>query len=162
MSLFDNFIMRKSSATVIDKNRICKRIPHAGDMCLIESVMQWDKDSITCLSRTHVDTNNPLRDANKLPVSALVEYGAQTMAIHGALVNEQCGEHQGGYLAALKNVRFYDGDLSNIQEEIIISAKKIYSDGKNMIYDFSVSAIEKELVSGRATVFGGDVTGEHL
>lgn len=152
--------MTSPDRTVIDKNEIRKRIPHAGDMCLIESVTQWDQDSITCLSGTHTDTSNPLRNKNKLPVSALIEYGAQAMAIHGSLLNENFDEAQGGYLAALKNIHFSDVSLSNIREEIIIFANKIYSDGKNMIYDFSVSDSENELVSGRATVFGGDVTGK--
>lgn len=93
-------------------------------------------------------------------MSALIEYGAQAMAIHGSLVNEQQGEPQGGYLAGLKGVRLAEGDLSGIHDKLVIFANKIYSDGKNMIYDFSVSAGETELASGRATVFGGIVTGD--
>lgn len=93
-------------------------------------------------------------------MSALIEYGAQAMAIHGSLVNEQQSGSQGGYLAGLKDVYLVDGDLSDIPDELVIIASKIYSDGKNMIYEFSVTVGVTTLASGRATVFGNIVNGE--
>ncbi len=94
-------------------------------------------------------------------MSALIEYGAQAMAIHGSLVNELQNGSQGGYLAGLKGVHLVDGDLSDIPDELVIIASKLYSDGKNMIYEFSVTAGTTKLASGRATVFGNIVNGEH-
>jgi predicted hotdog family 3-hydroxylacyl-ACP dehydratase len=49
------------------------------------------------------DRTNPLRNNGSLPVSALIEYGAQAMAVHGALIAKDLTKQiQEGYLAALK------------------------------------------------------------
>jgi predicted hotdog family 3-hydroxylacyl-ACP dehydratase len=38
------------------------------------------------ITQTHQKNDNPLRNNGSLPVSALIEYGAQAMAVHGALI----------------------------------------------------------------------------
>lgn len=145
---------------IVTRDEICKRIPHSYGMCLIEIVSDWDEDSITCVSKTHILPSNPLRNKNHLPMTALIEYGAQAMAIHGSLMSKNDGnESRAGYLAGLKDVHLEKGDLSDIHNEILIVAKNIYSDGKNMIYDFFVYNGEKQLATGRATVFGAIESG---
>ncbi|SMM99129.1 3-hydroxydecanoyl-[ACP] dehydratase [uncultured Candidatus Thioglobus sp.] len=131
---------------------LCDLIPHAGKMCLIDSIKKWDEDTIICTTKTHQNSDNPLLSNGILPVSALIEYGAQAMAIHGALLTKKSDKiMQKGYLAALKNVKFENIDISNMSVLTIKATKKMSMNG-NMIYDFSVFLRNDRLIAGRATV----------
>ncbi len=70
----------------LDHAAIAARIPHAGSMCLLHEVVAWDAGSIDCIARTHRDPANPLRSRNQLATVHGVEYAAQAMALHGALL----------------------------------------------------------------------------
>ena len=105
---------------MFNNSKLCELIPHSGTMCLIDSIDKWDDESIVCITSTHLKCNNPLLSEGVLPVSALIEYGAQAMAIHGALVANKSGERmQEGYLAALRDVDFYN-NLDNFYLYIFI------------------------------------------
>ncbi|WP_428088047.1 3-hydroxylacyl-ACP dehydratase [Candidatus Thioglobus sp.] len=133
---------------------LCELIPHSGKMCLIDCVKEWDDESIICTTRTHQNHDNPLLSGSTLPVSALIEYAAQAMAIHGALIAKELGEKmQTGYLAALKNVNFYNYlEIHKISSPLTIKVTKKFSSKGNMIYDFVVTSETDNLISGRATV----------
>jgi predicted hotdog family 3-hydroxylacyl-ACP dehydratase len=138
---------------MLGKEELCALIPHEGDMCLLDEVLSWDDKNISCQTRSHLDANNPLRSENQLPISALIEYGAQAMAIHGGLLARESGETmQSGYLAALREVKLAEGDVSQFEMPLSIQATQQMASQGNMIYQFMVKAGEQELVSGRATV----------
>ncbi|PYK43074.1 MAG: 3-hydroxylacyl-ACP dehydratase, partial [Verrucomicrobia bacterium] len=42
----------------IEKAEIRTLIPHAGSMCLLDSVLDWDDESIVCITNTHRDPTN--------------------------------------------------------------------------------------------------------
>src|SRR5881398_1435622 len=71
--------------TPIDKAEIRRLIPHAGTMCLLDSVLGWDDESIVCTTNTHRDEANPLRRDGRLSALHALEYAAQAAAIHGGL-----------------------------------------------------------------------------
>ncbi len=50
----------------IGKADIRTLIPHSGLMCLLDSVIEWDDQSIICISNTHRDPANPLRREGQL------------------------------------------------------------------------------------------------
>ncbi|HIL87067.1 MAG TPA: 3-hydroxylacyl-ACP dehydratase [Candidatus Marinimicrobia bacterium] len=133
---------------------LCELIPHSGKMCLIDSVEKWDDESIICTTQTHLNHDNPLLSNGILPVSALIEYGAQAMAIHGAIIAEKLGEKiQEGYLAALKDVNFFNNlEINNIASPLIIKATRRFASQGNMIYEFLITSENDNLISGRATV----------
>lgn len=138
---------------MLDQKEICELIPHAGDMCLLDSVVSWDEGSIVCVSSTHTNKNNPLRNEEGLPMVSLIEYGAQAMAVHGCLLTKKKGGIMDeGYLAALRDIQLSQGLLSDVEEEIKVSAQRIYAEAGNMIYTMNISAGNKLLASGRATV----------
>jgi len=141
------------SGKTIDKSEICRLIPHTGLMCLLDKVTQYDDKHIVCYSNTHQDMGNPLRNDEILPVYALLEYGAQAMAVHCALLEEANGEtiHE-GYLAALRDVVMNGNDISRIRSTLCIVATQLMSSQGNMIYNFSVKSDEQILITGRATV----------
>lgn len=132
---------------------ICKLIPHTGEMCLLDSVEHWDEDKIVCISQTHRNTDNPLRNENGLPMLSLIEYGAQAMAVHARLLEGQKSlTVVEGYLAALRDIQIAPGWLSDIDSVLNIYAERIYSDAGNMIYVMNILSSGKKLASGRATV----------
>lgn len=133
---------------------LCDLILHSGKMCLIDSIEQWDDESIICITQTHQKHDNPLLNNGSLPVSALIEYGAQAMAIHGALVAKKLKEKmQEGYLAALRDVNFYHNfEINNITSPLTIKATRKFASQGNMIYEFLITSEGNNLISGRATV----------
>lgn len=141
------------SSGVVERNELCNLIPHSGLMCLIDKVEQWSEKHIVCYSDTHKAANNPLRSSDILPTSALIEYGAQAMAIHGGLIAQMSGNViKQGYLAALRDVTMDDCDVSQIGHSLCIEAEQLMASEGNMIYNFCVKANAEILVSGRATV----------
>ncbi len=146
---------------LLNHAEICQLIPHAGGMCLLDRVIAWDTATITCATLTHRRSNNPLRNTNGLPMSALIEYAAQAMAVHGCLLTKDSGTvMQEGYLAALRDVKLRQGWLSDIDVALLIKAERLFVDGGNMIYNMSASAQGQELMAGRASVVAKFVSQE--
>ncbi|HEX7128864.1 MAG TPA: phosphotransferase, partial [Rhodanobacteraceae bacterium] len=83
-------------------------IPHQGTMCLLDAVLGYDAMRIHAASATHAGADNPLRADGRLHAVALCEYGAQAMAVHGALLaRERGGRAQPGYLVSLREVALH-------------------------------------------------------
>ena len=139
---------------MLDHQKICELIPHSTSMCLLDHVTKIDDNKIICTSNSHKLSNNPLRNTNELPMISLLEYGAQAMAVHGRLKSDQqqSRDLEEGYLAALRDIKITQGDLSLVKDELQIHAEKIFSDAGNMIYSMEIHAGSKVLASGRATV----------
>ncbi len=134
----------------IDQKGIKQLIPHAGKMCLIESVVFWDTNSIRCISKTHLEPDNPLRLDGKLSSIHLLEYGAQAIAIHGGLLRKSANA---GYLAAVRNAKFSIDSLDSISSELIIKASADIKTESGAIYQFSITDTDNIiLLEARATV----------
>ena len=142
-----------SDNKAITKDEIETLIPHSGAMCLLDEVIQWDEKKITCISRSHLDTNNPFCRNHHLSVYALIEYGAQAMAVHGGLLNKRLNNTiNEGYLAALRDVQIKKNNISDIESELYIEATQQMASEGNMIYESSITAENEIILSGRATV----------
>ena len=134
------------------KDDICKLIPHTGNMCLIESIQEWDDKQIICHSKTHQLKNNPLKIGNSLSIITLIEYGAQTMAIHGSLLAQRNNKiMHSGYLASLRDVKFTYKNINTLGELEITATQKLMTAG-NMIYNFKITSADQFLISGQAIV----------
>lgn len=135
------------------KSELCNLIPHSGNMCLLDDIIEWDDTHVICITTSHTDDNNPLRNEHGLPMMALIEYAAQAMAIHGGLRAKLASEKmQSGYLAALRDVTLADGYASDNCDSLLIEANQLMASAGNMIYQFTVKQGEECLASGRATV----------
>ena len=121
---------------------ICSLIPHTGSMCLLDTVKCWDEKSIVCTATSHRNEHNPLRNNEGLPMSSLLEFAAQAMAVHGCILakSETAVVMENGYLAALRDIQFAQGWLSDIEDELEIGVERIYVNAGNMIYTLSVKA----------------------
>ncbi len=127
---------------VLDRAAIAARIPHAGRMCLLDRVLSWDQTTIRCISASHRDPDNPLREAGGLPAWAGIEYAAQASAVHGSLVQASSapGAPRAAVLGGLKNVSANCGWLDRIEDDLIIDASLLHSDRAGGIYSFETSA----------------------
>lgn len=135
-----------------DRAAIAKVIPHAGSMCLLDSVMACSEQQIRCVSSSHRDAANPMRSDNELSVLCGIEYAAQAMAVHGVLGGQIDSRPRAGYLASLRDVKCNTMRLDNLQDDLIIDAEKVLGDEARVIYQFSIHAGQIEIISGRATV----------
>jgi predicted hotdog family 3-hydroxylacyl-ACP dehydratase len=136
----------------IDHAWIQRHIPHQGSMCLLEGVEHWDDTTIQCLAHSHVALDNPLRNARGLPISAGIEYAAQAMAVHGALLAPVDQLPEVGYLTSVRNVQWWTPRLDNVGAELTIQATRISGNEVSLLYDFSVLCHDRLLLRGRAGV----------
>lgn len=141
----------------IDRQWIETHIPHRGGMCLLDEVLSWNSIRVQCRSSTHRDPNNPLRTHGRLAAVCGIEYAAQAMAVHGALIASRPTPSTksmsvAGYLASVRNVSLHASRLDNIDTDLIATAELVNGDERMVVYDFSVSTGERALLAGRATI----------
>lgn len=138
---------------LIDREEILSLIPHQGDMCLLDGVLDWGEASILARALSHRDSANPLRRDGVLHALHTIEYAAQAMAVHGGLLARRQGARLGaGMLAAGRDVALQVDRLDDIDGELVVAAERLHGEGGNLIYRFRVSAGAAELASGRLTV----------
>jgi predicted hotdog family 3-hydroxylacyl-ACP dehydratase len=158
----------------LDRQWIEQHIPHKGRMCLLDEVLSWDAAHIRCRSASHRAADNPLRAHGRLGAACGIEYAAQAMAVHGALVaasaplaSTVATQLRGsigaavGYLASVRNVALHVTRLDDLAGDLIAAAERITGDGHTVLYEFEVSASARVLVSGRASVVFEAALGAH-
>jgi predicted hotdog family 3-hydroxylacyl-ACP dehydratase len=149
----------------LDRQWIEQHIPHKGRMCLLDEVLSWDAVRIRCRSGTHRAPDNPLRAHGRLGAACGIEYAAQAMAVHGALIAASAPlastvstRERGsigatvGYLASVRNVALNVTRLDDLEEELVAAAERVTGDGRTVLYEFLVSSAGRVLLSGRASV----------
>jgi predicted hotdog family 3-hydroxylacyl-ACP dehydratase len=122
-------------------------------MCLLDSVLEWDDESIVCTSETHRDPANPLRRDGRLSALHAFEYGAQAAAVHGGLRARSARVAAPPYyLAALRDAHLQVMRLDDIDSPLEVRAQRLFGDGGNAIYECHVSVGDALLADGRITV----------
>lgn len=149
----------QSAPATLRRSDIASRIPHQGSMCLLDSVTSWDIDRINCVASSHREASNPLRAYGRLGAACGIEYAAQAMAVHGALVAEsQASAGDGlaapkiGYLASIRGLTLYVERLDDVNGVLTIAARRLSGDDSTLLYSFSLHAGSALLLSGRAAV----------
>jgi predicted hotdog family 3-hydroxylacyl-ACP dehydratase len=143
--------------TAIGKAEIAALIPHAGAMCLLDSVVGWDSTSITCLASSHRDVNNPLMRDGRLDSVCGIEYAAQAMAVHFGLTAGR--RSASGYLASVRDVICHVGRLDLLSGDLEVSATRLAGDAAGAVYSFRLCCGEAMILEGRMAVVldAGDV-----
>jgi predicted hotdog family 3-hydroxylacyl-ACP dehydratase len=122
-------------------------------MCLLDEVLSWDTTQTRCRSSTHRSPNNPLRAYGRLGASCGIEYAAQTMAVHGALVASAAGgTAPPGFLASARGVQLHCDRLDDVEGDLVTAVRRLAGDESTALYEFSVSADEVVLLKGRAAI----------
>jgi predicted hotdog family 3-hydroxylacyl-ACP dehydratase len=129
-------------------------IPHAGTMCLLDAVQAWDATTIHAISAGHARVDHPLRSAQGLHAVHLAEYGAQAMAVHGALLARARGIEgvRPGRLVSLRDVRLFEEYIDSLDGHLDVHAECLYADDGGAQYAFHVEHRGRLLASGRAAV----------
>jgi predicted hotdog family 3-hydroxylacyl-ACP dehydratase len=137
----------------LDREWIERHLPHQGSMCLLDEVQAWDASWIECRSATHRALDNPLRAYGRLGSACGIEYAAQAMALHGALVSAPSSAAPvPGYLAGVRNVMLYVARIDDVEADIVARAELVASYQGAVSYSFTVRAGDRVLLTGRATI----------
>jgi predicted hotdog family 3-hydroxylacyl-ACP dehydratase len=157
----------------LDRAWIERHIPHQGRMCLLDEVIDWDADRISCRSGTHRADDHPLRAHGRLGITCGIEYAAQAMAVHGALVAGalEAGRNvparadsaplhgvpaaftpAAGFLASVRGVQIQVLRLDDVPGDLICHALRVAGDRGTALYEFELRSDAARLLSGRATV----------
>jgi predicted hotdog family 3-hydroxylacyl-ACP dehydratase len=128
--------------------QIERLVPHAGAMCLLDSVTAWDESRIACNSAAP-DAGHPLARDGGVPAVAACEYAAQAVAVHGALVDGM-QDASDGMLAKLAEVdlcmQFLPAAALNIRAELLARLPT------GCLYAFDVDSMGEPVARGRLIV----------
>ena len=128
-------------------------IPHAGAMCLLDEVVEWDATRLHARSATHQRTDNPLRADDMLHAVNLCEYAAQAMAVHGALRERAAGGAvRPGFLVALREVALNVERIDDLPGWLQIHVECLIAMPGSLQYAFRVEHRGSVLATGRAVV----------
>jgi predicted hotdog family 3-hydroxylacyl-ACP dehydratase len=136
----------------IDKTWIAAHIPHQGGMCLLDRVESWDETHIVCRTASHRTADNPLRHEGSLGIANGIEYAAQAMAVHGALLAGDAPRPAAGFLTSVRNVHWHRPRLDDLDDELVVRAERLSGNEANILYQFSLHFGDALLLSGRASV----------
>jgi len=137
---------------VLDRAGIATRIPHQGSMCLLDSAVAWDDAHIHCRAASHAAQDNPLRADGRLGAATGIEYAAQAMALHGALLASPDGAARQGYLASVRKLQLHTTRLDDLPGQIDIRAERLSGDSGTILYQFRLEHAGRTLLEGRAVV----------
>lgn len=139
--------------STLDHAGIAARIPHAGRMCLLDRLDAWSDTRIRCSAHSHREADNPLRSAGGLLAPCAIEYAAQAMALHGALLAGPATQPSPGYLASVRGVHCHVLRLDLVAGALQVEAERLAGDAGQVLYRFSVGDERGNvLVEGRAAV----------
>jgi predicted hotdog family 3-hydroxylacyl-ACP dehydratase len=140
----------------LDHAWIAAHIPHQGSMCLLDEVLSWDLQRIACRSTSHRAADNPLRAHGRLGAACAIEYAAQTVAVHGALLACPPATGSGfGMLTSARRVEFAIARLDDLPHDLVVSAQRLHSDAVSALYAFTLQDGERLLAQGRLSLLHG-------
>ena len=127
-------------------------IPHSGSMCLLDSVVDWNDDSIACETSSHLRENNPFTKQGRLDSVLLVEYGAQAAAVHAGLIQNGMGEGGTAYIGAVKNLQIFEQVVDQSISMLNVSAQCILNNKDGAIYQIECGGDNRPVISARVVL----------
>lgn len=141
----------------LNRDAIAALIPHQGAMCLLSEVERYDDRTIVCRATSHASKANPLRIDDRLPALAAIEYAAQALATHCALVDAgAASSRKRGVLAGTRHVTLNVDRLDDVPGPLTVRAERLVADPPRLLYGFIIESGTRELVSGRVAVVLSD------
>jgi predicted hotdog family 3-hydroxylacyl-ACP dehydratase len=138
---------------MLNKTALCGLMPHAGTMCLIDELIEWDQERILCRTRSHLSPENPLRNNNRLSAIHAAEYGAQAVGLHGGLMAQAAGDQpQAGLLVGLRGVKLHRPYLDQTDAALTIEAHRLLADRLNLLYAFTLILDHEPVAEGRVAI----------
>lgn len=138
----------------LTREQIRALIPHAGAMCLLDSVIEWDHAGIHCRSESHRREHHPLRRNGCVAAVHLVEYAAQAAAVHAGLLARESGDGPppGGFLAGVREVELAEQSVDSVMTPLDIRVHRQLGGAQGVIYRFVVDSAGAVQSSGQLTI----------
>ncbi len=133
----------------LDHAWILDHIPHQGRMCLNEAVTQWDAERLRCTALSHRDPDHPLRSGGRLGALTGIEYAAQAVAIHGALLG---GDAAPGRLGSVRGLVCECARLDTVAGPLRVEVERLSGDAAALLYRFEIAGGGRRLLSGRLSI----------
>jgi predicted hotdog family 3-hydroxylacyl-ACP dehydratase len=138
---------------MLSREQIEAIIPHKGNMCLWDEVVEWDAQRIALRADNHRDATHPLRSQDRLRAVHLCEYGAQAMAVHGGLrAHARGGDASPGLLVALRGVQLHVSYIEELPGALECEAEVLAEGEGSQQYAFRIRHAGDLLAEGRAAV----------
>ena len=137
---------------MLNHDWIASHIPHRGNMCLLHAALEWNEQRIVCEAIGHGAPEHPLRARGRLGAAVGVEYAAQAMAVHGALLASEATPVNQGYLTSVRDLKLYVDRLDDLPGTIRVSAERLSGDARLVLYRFELEHRGVCLLAGRASV----------
>jgi len=135
-------------------------LPHAGTARMMERVLSFDRDHIVAATTRHRAADNPLRRDGRLASVHLAEFGAQTMALHGGLLNRADGvAPKPALLVSVRDFACTTGFIDDLPGELQVTARVLMATPANFQYSFEVHAAGERIASGRVAAMVYDLPG---
>ncbi len=120
-------------------------------MCLWEDIVEWDDARVVLATSSHRSLDNPLRANGKLRAVHLCEYGAQAMAVHGAL-KAAPERAPPGMLVSLRSVTFTRDYVDDLTDALRVEAVCLQAGDSSQQYSFKITHAGEVIAEGRAAV----------
>ncbi|HEX7380681.1 MAG TPA: hypothetical protein VF265_00850 [Nevskiaceae bacterium] len=141
------------AGTPLDRAAIAALIPHAGAMCLLDTVDSWDALRLTACATSHRSRTNPLRRHGRLAAIHLIEYAAQAMAVHGGLAAQLVGRTaRPGLLAGVRDVRLHVERIDDLAGDLTLRVVQEMAATTGWVYRFDAMVDRRPLAEGRVTI----------
>jgi len=128
-------------------------IPHQGTMCLLDEVIEFTAETIRARTDSHRRADHPLRSNGILRAVHLCEYGAQAMAVHGALLAREAGMAAApGFLVSLREVSFTLARIDDLAGPLEVFGERLLGSESSWQYAFRIEHAAVEIAAGRAAV----------
>ena len=138
---------------MLDRSDWGHLIPHQGTMCLLDTVVAWTPEAIHARTDSHRRADNPLRSDGILRAVHLCEYGAQSMAVHGALIAREAGLGAApGFLVSLRGVSLALARIDDLDAALDVYGERLLGSETSWQYAFRIEHAGREIASGRAAV----------
>ena len=124
-------------------------------MRLIDRVVSYDRERIVCESDSHRAADHPLMQDGELQIVCGLEYGAQAMAVHGALLATHPARSAHGYLVAASDLRWSIERLDLCAAPLQIEAICELRSDRQVAYRFEVRTGGATVLTGQASVVLG-------
>jgi predicted hotdog family 3-hydroxylacyl-ACP dehydratase len=125
-------------------------LPQKGAMCLLDAVEHVDESRIVCISARHRDAANPLREDGRLSPLAGLEFAAQAMAAHGALLGGT--GPLSGWLARIRDCVVSCERMDTLPAPLRITAERLAGGERALSYRFDIAADGVEVLRGSALI----------
>ena len=146
---------------MLDKSHWAHLIPLRDAMCLLDTVVAHDDARLHARTASHRRIDNPLRSDGRLRALHLCEYGAQAMAVHGALTAQAAGTRaQPGVLVSLRAVELHVARIDDLPGDLDVHAGRLLAGDTSWQYAFRVEHAGVLLAQGRAAVMVAPATGD--